>query len=730
MAAAAAPHPAGPTVTDIAETQGVSSYGVCVAPDGGIIFSSYSPSHRISRLDPETREVITLAGDGTCGFQDGPGATARFNTPRGVAVDGDGNVFVADQCNHRIRRIDAETRVVSTVAGDGTAGFQDGPGATAMFHTPTAVAVDGDGNVFVADQGNHRIRRIDAETRVVSTVAGDGTAGFQDGPAATARFFNPFGVDVDGGNNLIVCDYKNHRIRRIDAATSEVTTLAGGGTAGFRDGPGATARFYNPFGVDVDGDDNLIVCDYSNHRVRRIDAATSEVTTLAGSGTAGFRDGPGATANFNYPQDITVDGDGNFIVCDNSTYRVRRIDAATSEVTTVAGNGTNGNVTGRAESASFGGLSSAAIDGDGNVIVADRGNTCLKIITGLNLQPRTFKVGHIGFHEQVERQQAKCDRAEAKRAALHAALVELQAELDDATAERDHEAEALARLQADVAGFRDRVAREGVDELDQVEAYEVLLLLGVTTVRPSVLVKQEIAGAVLPDLTEGQMRDVFKISRLGDRRRLSVALRRLANRQGFPPASDGQPGAIGWGEDEVGAWLREHEFGGLVDRFAAEGIDGQCLLELRVDDFKALGVTTIGQGSKLKKQLERLKKVTYAGQLVRPGDGDGAAAAPGAAPLTIESVLEAVLQENAALQRRMAQRTREPAEADVPPQFLCPILSDVMADPVIAMDGHTYERAAIEAWFQRSDRSPMTNLAIAPVLVPNLAMRQQIAELT
>ena len=141
---------------------------------------------------------------------------------------------------------------------------------------------------------------------------------------------------------------------------------------------------------------------------------------------------------------------------------------------------------------------------------------------------------------------------------------------------------------------------------------------------------------------------------------------------------------------------------------------------------------TVGQSSWLRLRLEALKKITYAGQVVRSdGKAASSAAADQADPAApaIQAVLQAVLDQNEELQRRVGKRARKRARAHVPPQFLCPILQDVMEDPVVAMDGHTYERAAIETWFQTSDRSPMTNLAIPPVLVPNIAMRQQIADL-
>ena len=209
--------------------------------------------------------VTTLAGTGTIGFTDG--ALAQFNFPAGVAVDAAGNVYVADLDNQRIRKISA-AGVVSTLAGSGTAGFLDATGTTAQFNFPSGVAVDAAGNVYVADGSNHRIRKVSA-AGVVTTLAGSGTASLDDGSGATAQFISPAGVAVDAAGNIYVADRNNHRIRKISAA-GIVSTLAGSATAGFLDGSGASAQFNNPLGVAVDAAGNIYVADLSNHRIRQI----------------------------------------------------------------------------------------------------------------------------------------------------------------------------------------------------------------------------------------------------------------------------------------------------------------------------------------------------------------------------------------------------------------------------------------------------------------------------
>ena len=160
-------------------------------------------------------QVSTLAGSNGAGFADGTGAAAQFYNPYGVACDASGNVYVADQNNNRIRKIVAATGAVSTLAGTGTGGFANGTGAAALFYSPTGVACDGSGNVYVADQYNQRIRKIVAATGAVSTLAGSGTGGFADGTGAVAQFNNPYGVACDGSGNVYVADQSNQRIRLV-----------------------------------------------------------------------------------------------------------------------------------------------------------------------------------------------------------------------------------------------------------------------------------------------------------------------------------------------------------------------------------------------------------------------------------------------------------------------------------------------------------------------------------
>ncbi len=305
--------------------------------------------------------LTTVAGGGNAGApgfggDGGKAIAAQLNSPAGVAVDGAGNVFVADTVNQRIRRIDA-AGVITTIAGgakDGAPGFAgDGEKATAaQLNRPSGVAVDGAGNVFVADTVNQRVRRIDAAAGVVTTIAGgakDGAAGFSGdgGRAIKAQLNSPSGVAVDGAGNVFVADTANQRVRRIDAATGVINTVAGGAAKsapgfGGDGGPGNRAQLSGPSGVAVDGAGNILIADTGNQRVRRIENATGVLTTIAGGaadGAPGFGGdgGPATAAQLKGPAGVAVDGGGNVIIADTANQRVRRIDAPSGTITTLAG---------------------------------------------------------------------------------------------------------------------------------------------------------------------------------------------------------------------------------------------------------------------------------------------------------------------------------------------------------------------------------------------------------
>lgn len=325
-------------------------------------------------VNANAQDVTTLAGS-TQGFADGAGNTAQFFGPSGIAVDSDGNIYVGDDDNHRIRKITPEG-VVSTFAGSGVPGFADGTGTEAQFYNPHGVAVDGAGNVYVADPDNNRIRKI-TPTGVVTTLAGSGVYGFADGSGSIAQFRDPLGVAVDADGNVFVADTYNNRIRKITPA-GVVTTLAGS-TEGYADGTGTAAKFFRPFGLSIDSTGTVFVADTGNNLIRKITAA-GEVTTLAGS-TQGFAEGAGTEAQFNNPCDVYIDAAGTVFVGDLWNNRIREITPE-GVVSTFAGS-TQGYIDGEVDMAQFNWPWGLAVDADGTMFVADRRNNRIRKITGI-----------------------------------------------------------------------------------------------------------------------------------------------------------------------------------------------------------------------------------------------------------------------------------------------------------------------------------------------------------
>ncbi len=317
--------------------------------------------------------VLTVAGNGTLGFADGNIADARFYQPTGVAVDAANNIYVADSENHRIRKI-TPGGIVSTLAGSGTAGSADGEGTAAQFNSPRAVAVDATGNVYVADGINNKIRKI-TPAGEVSTLAGSGASGFADGDGANAKFYFPKGIALDASGNIYVADDINHRIRKI-TPTGTVTTLAGS-TSGSDDGDAINAKFNRPSGVTLDAAGNIYVADAGNHRIRKI-TPTGTVSTIAGS-TAGVTEGIGTAAKFNTPVGVAVDASGNIYVADDENERIRKI-TTNGTVSTLAGGFLQGFTDGVGGKAQFRSPTGLAIDASGNIYVADRHNHSIRKI--------------------------------------------------------------------------------------------------------------------------------------------------------------------------------------------------------------------------------------------------------------------------------------------------------------------------------------------------------------
>ena len=383
------PEPLTVTANPAGLTAGPQSGQLSIAVSGG------APTQVAVSLNVTAAAVVwtidTIAGTGTRGFSgDGGAATAaQLSVPSGVAVDGAGNLYIADSLNHRIRKVDA-AGLISTVAGSGTPGFggDSGPARQAQFALPSSVAADSLGNLYIADTFNHRIRRVDAATGIVDTVTGNGTSGFggDDGPALQAQLDRPYGVALDSSGNLYIADSFNHRIRKVDAA-GLISTVAGNGTSGFGgDGRAALqAQLNNPVGVATDSSGNLYIADSDNHRIRKVDAA-GLISTAAGNGTSGFSgDGSSALqAQLDNPVGVAADGAGNLYISDWGNQRIRRVDAATGLVATIAGNGTLGfgGDDGPGTAALLAFPRGLAVDVSGNLYIADTLNNRIRRLTG------------------------------------------------------------------------------------------------------------------------------------------------------------------------------------------------------------------------------------------------------------------------------------------------------------------------------------------------------------
>lgn len=316
-------------------------------------------------------QVTTLAGSGHPGTQDGTGTQAYFNGPIDIAVDTAGNLYVADYYGNSIRKI-TPGGVVSTFVG-GQPGDQEGTGTNAQMRLPAGITIDAAGNLYVAEYAGNRIRKI-TPAGVTTTLAGSPIPGQADGTGAAALFSAPWGITIDAAGNLYVTE-NNSRIRKVTPA-GVVTTFAGTTQPGFANGPAANAQFMTPKGMVFDGAGNLFVGDGNNHLIREITPG-GIVSTLAGS-AAGFADGTAANAKFNYPIGIAKDAAGDLLVADMANNRIRLITPS-GMVSTLAG-GASGYADGNKATALFSSPTALNVDRKGVIYVAEYGNLRIRKI--------------------------------------------------------------------------------------------------------------------------------------------------------------------------------------------------------------------------------------------------------------------------------------------------------------------------------------------------------------
>jgi uncharacterized protein (TIGR03437 family) len=355
-------------------------------------------NRRVRRVAPDGT-ISTFAGNGIGSFfgDGGPATSASIDGPFGVALDGRGNLFVADTLNQRIRRVAADG-TITTVAGNGEAGFSgdNGPATQAAFSLPAGVAVDAAGNLYVADVNNGRIRKV-TPAGIITTVAGNGglDLGGDGGPATRTSLFAPFGVAVDASNNLYIAEAAAGRIRRV-APDGIISTVAGKlatGAGGFdSDGRRATDALLNgPAAVAIGPDGLLYIADQNNHRIRRV-SRDGIISTVAGNGERGFSGdgGPATNASLAFPRGIRFDAAGNFYIADRGNLRIRKI-APTGIITTVAGGAPSGppGDGGPAIGAYLDNPQDVAVDAAGNVYIADSGNDRIRAVLAV---PPSFSV--------------------------------------------------------------------------------------------------------------------------------------------------------------------------------------------------------------------------------------------------------------------------------------------------------------------------------------------------
>jgi sugar lactone lactonase YvrE len=343
------------------------------------------------------QNIYTIAGGGISGLGDGGLAVAaQLNNPHGMAIDAAGNIYLADGNNYRVRKISTGVSTITTTAGTGNSSYNGSNMAatSANLTGPWDVAVDAAGNIYVAELSGNLVRKVDVTTGLISIIAGIApTMGPPNGgyngdgiPANTAKLYGPNGLALDAAGNLYISEYYNNRVRKVTASTGLISTVAGIGGVGGYNGDGilaTSAQLSEPFGIAFDAAGNFYIADRDNNRIRKVDASTGLISTVAGNGGMGFSgDGGQATLAQLRPNSIDVDAAGNVYFCDAQNCRVRKVTAATGIITTIAGTGSNGyNNDGiPAVTAQLANPSGVGVDAAGNIYISDAGNNRLRMI--------------------------------------------------------------------------------------------------------------------------------------------------------------------------------------------------------------------------------------------------------------------------------------------------------------------------------------------------------------
>ncbi len=330
--------------------------------------------------------ITTAVGTGERGFagDGGPAERALLNGPFDVGFDTDGNLYFSDTFNHRVRRVEARSGIITTCAGSGEAGYagDGGTAARARLNEPYGIAIDKAANVYIADRHNHCVRRVESASGVITTFAGNGAAGFggDGGPASRAGMVEPNGLALDPAEGrLFIADVADHRVRVVDLATGTITTFAGTGEAQHTGdgGPATAAGVHGARAVKVAADGTVYILERQGSTLRAVDPGTDIITTLAGTGARSYSgdNGPALTATFDAPKELAIDHEGNLLIVDTENHAIRRVDIHSRTVVTITGGRQGGEGDGGpAEAASLDRPHGAAVAADGSIYIGDTNN--------------------------------------------------------------------------------------------------------------------------------------------------------------------------------------------------------------------------------------------------------------------------------------------------------------------------------------------------------------------
>ncbi|RMF95717.1 MAG: hypothetical protein D6734_05085 [Candidatus Schekmanbacteria bacterium] len=336
--------------------------------------------------------IKTYAGNGsnTYNGEGIPAVDAGLDTPTDVSCDLAGNIYIAVQKQHRVRMVSKTTGKIVTVAGTGTAGYNgDGiPAVSAMLNKVEGVYVDNSGNIYICDTMNHRIRKVDS-SGIITTIAGTGSPGDDDGEVATlAKIDQPVDIILDSAGNIYFADIQNDKIKKIDAVTGIIDTIAGTGNAGYSGdgGPAISAKLKDPSGIALDSTGNLYIADSSNNRIRKVDLTTGIITTVAGIGSGGYSGdgGPAVAAKIKTPSGIWFSSEGYMLIADTGNQCIRVVDPTTGIISTYAGIPTHGGFAGDGGPPKYAKFSSPhTLDGnnEGSIFIVDTANNRIRVIT-------------------------------------------------------------------------------------------------------------------------------------------------------------------------------------------------------------------------------------------------------------------------------------------------------------------------------------------------------------